>query len=124
MIVCFHSFYVEGFNIFALGTDQLPHLICACPNRDFARALQSLLSIAKKAQTLQAVSASVTSHCYLSAKILADGSLSMVATVINDAVYVDGEQLEYDLPELVLGTTEYENFASQFTHTQGREGGI
>jgi len=124
LISTFNSFSVEGYNIFALGSDQLPHLICACPNKDFARALQSLLSIAKKAQTLQALNAYITSHCYLSAKILADGSLGMVATVINDAVYVDGEQLEYDMPELLLGTTEYEKFASQFTHSQVLEGDV
>jgi len=38
----FHSFYVEGFNIFALDPDQLPHLICACPNKNFARAISAL----------------------------------------------------------------------------------
>ena len=124
LISTFNTFSVEGYNIFALGSDQLPHLICACPNKDFARALQSLLSIAKKARTLQALNGYVTSHCYLSAKILADGSLGMVATVINDAVYVDGEQLEYDMPELLLGTMEYEKFASQFTHAQPQEGGV
>ena len=39
----FHSFYVEAFNIFALGDDRLPHLICACPNKNFAKALCGLL---------------------------------------------------------------------------------
>ena len=116
------SLSVEGFNIFALGSDHLPHLICACPNKDFARAIQSLLIIAKRAQTLQALNVYVTSHCYLSPKILADGSLGMVATVINDAVYVDGEELEYNEPELFLGTSVYENFVSQFLDMQEQGG--
>ena len=110
LISNFSCFSVEGFNIFALGDDHLPHLICACPNKDFARAICAMLEIAKKARTLRALNAYVTSHCYLSPKILADGSLGMVATVINDAVYVDGQELEYNEPELLLGTSEYENF--------------
>jgi hypothetical protein len=110
----FDGFSVEGFNIFALGDDSLPHLICACPNRNFARAIQSLLTIAKAAQTLRALNAYVTSHCYLFPKVLADGSLGMVATVINDAVYVDGQELEYNEPELLLGTPDYENFVGKF----------
>jgi len=73
----FDGFSVEGFNLFALGDDHLPHLICACPNKDFARAICTLLEIAKKAQTLRALNAYVTSHCYLSPKILADGSLDL-----------------------------------------------
>lgn len=123
LIRAFNSFSVEGFNIFALGDDRLPHLICACPNKDFARAICAMLEIAKKAQTLRALNAYVTSHCYLSPKILADGSLGMVATVINDAVYVDGQELEYNEPELLLGTSEYGNFASQFLQFQEEEGG-
>ena len=119
----FNSFSVEGFNIFALGEDHLPHLICTCPNKDFSWAIQSLLIIAKRAQILRALNVYITSHCYLSPKILADGSLGMVATVINDAVYVDGEELEYNEPELLLGTSEYENFVSQFLQLQDKEGG-
>ena len=124
LISNFKSFSVEGFNIFALGSDHLPHLICACPNKDFARAIQSLLTIAKRAQTLQALNAYITTHCYLSPKILADGSLGMVATVINDAVYMDGEELEYNEPELLLGTSEYENLVSQFLDMQEKDGGL
>jgi hypothetical protein len=119
----FDGFSVEGFNIFALGDDGLPHLICACPNRDFARAIQSLLTTARKAQTLRPLNAYITSLCYLSPKILADGSPGMVATVINDAVYMDGEELEYSEPELLLGTPEYEKFVGQFLQLQEKEGG-
>ena len=49
LISQFKTFSVEGFNIFAQGQDDLPHLICACPNKHFARAIQSLLTIAKQA---------------------------------------------------------------------------
>lgn len=123
LISNFGCFSVEGFNIFALGDDHLPHLICACPNKDFARAICAMLEIAKKAQTLRALNTYITSHCYLSPKMLADGSLGMVATVINDAVYVDGQELEYNEPELLLGTLEYGNFVSQFLQLQEEEGG-
>ena len=110
----FHSFYVEAFNIFALGDDRLPHLICACPNKNFAKALCSLLKIAKRSRDLKVVEADITSHCYLVPKILADGSLAMVASVLDEAVWVDGEQVVYEDPALELGTVEYEEFARQF----------
>ena len=117
----YRDFSVEGFNIFALGKDNLPHLICTCPNKDIARAIQSQLTIAKGAYSLQVVNAYITSHCYLSPKILADGSLGLVACVINDAVYVDGMELEYNEPELQLGTSEYKNFVRQFLIRQEQE---
>jgi hypothetical protein len=110
----FHSFYVEAFNIFALGDDNLPHLICACPNKSFAKALCSLLKIAERSRDLKVVEADITSHCYLVPKILADGSLAMVASVFDEAVWVDGEQVMYDEASLELGTPEYEEFVRQF----------
>lgn len=110
----FHLFYVEAFNIFALGDDRLPHLICACPNRSFAQALCCLLKIAEQSRDLKVVEADITSHCYLVPKILADGSLAMVASMFDGAVWVDGEQVVYKGPALQLGTTEYEEFTRQF----------
>lgn len=110
----FHSFFVEGFNLFALGKDQLPHLICACPNRGFAQALCGLLQTAERAYALKVVEAEITSHCSLVPKILADGSLGMVASVLDEAVWVDGGQVPYDQPTLELGTPEYEEFVRQF----------
>ena len=110
----FHSFYVEAFNIFALGDDQLPHLICACPNRSFAQALCCLLKIAERSRDLKIVEADITSHCYLVPKILTDGSLAMVASVLDEAVWVDGGQVPYYQPTLELGTSEYEVFVRQF----------
>lgn len=123
----FHSFHVEAFNIFALGDDHLPHLICACPNRDFARAICAMLKIAERSRDLKVVEADITSHCYLVPKILADGSLAMVASVFDEAVWVDGEQVVYEGSILELGTQEYEAFARQFLlthHTrEGRDDG-
>jgi hypothetical protein len=112
----------ERVNVFAAGKDDSKQLICICPNKDSARAIQSLLSIAQEAHNLQVVNACITSHCYLSPKILADGSLGMVAIVINDALYVDGDELEYNEPELQLGTSEYLHFASGLLGLQRKEG--
>ena len=114
LISNFDSFYVEGFNIFALSTDQLPHLICTCPNKDFARAVCVLLGVAKRAQDLMVLDAVITSNCYLAPKILADGSLAMVASLFDEAVWKDGEQVAYDELDLELGTPEYEEFVQQF----------
>jgi hypothetical protein len=118
----FQGFSVEGVHIFAAGKDNSKQLICTCPNKDSARAIQCLLSIAQAAHSLQVVNACITSHCHLSPKILADGSLGMVAIVINDAVYVDGDELEYNEPELQLGTAEYVHFASGFLGLRKKEG--
>ena len=110
----FHSFYVEGFNIFALGTDQLPHLICACPNKNFARAICGLLVMAEQAQRLKVVDACITSDCYLVPKILFNGSLALVASIFDETVWKDGEQVIYDNHTLELGTPDYEEFVQQF----------
>jgi len=117
----FRSFSIEGFNIFALANDNLPHLICVCPNKDFARAIQSLLTVAEKAKGLQPLDAYITSNCYLSPKILADGTLGLVATVIHDAAYLDGKELEYRELDLLLGSQAYEAFARKFLLGQNEE---
>ncbi|HSG44238.1 MAG TPA: hypothetical protein VLA72_13900 [Anaerolineales bacterium] len=110
----FHSFYVEGFNIFALDPDQLPHLICTCPNKNFARAICGLLVMAEQAQCLKVPDACITSNCHLVPKILSNGSLVLVASIFDEAVWKDGEQLIYDKPALELGTPDYEEFIQQF----------
>ena len=122
LISSFRSFSVAGFNIFALGSDNLPHLICVCPNKDSAREIQSLLTVAEKAKGLQPLDAYLTGNCYLSPGILADGTLCLVATVINDAVYLDGKELEYRELNLVLGTKTYADFARKFLLKQNEEG--
>jgi hypothetical protein len=121
LIRSYRSFSVEGFNIFALGSDNLPHLICACPNKDFARAIQSLVTVAEKAKGLQPLEAYLTGNCYLSPKVLADGTLGLVATVINDATYLDGNELEHRELNLLLGSQAYEAFARKFLVRQNEE---
>jgi hypothetical protein len=119
----FRDFSVEGFNIFALGKDNLPHLICVCPNKSFARAVQSLLRIAKYAQNLQAAQAEITSNCRLTPMVLADGTAALVATVIDDAVWKNGNEVEYEELELQLRSPQYESFVSQFLDVRESEGG-
>ncbi len=114
LIAEFRAFSVEGFNIFGIGEDNLPHLVCVCPNKQFARAMQALLTIARKAQTLQVVPAEINSNCYLTPMLLADGKLALVASVIDDGVWKDGNEVEYEGMELHLGTEDYERFISQF----------
>ena len=120
------AFSVEGFNIFGTGEDNLPHLVCACPNKEFARAIQSLLIIAKRAQNLKVVNAVITSNCYLAPMLLADGTLALVAAVLVDAVWKNGNEVDYDEPELLLRSAEYENFVSRFleAHMEGYEKGV
>jgi hypothetical protein len=113
----FRDFSVEGFNIFALSKDNLPHLICVCPNKSFARAVQSLLRIAKYAQN------QITSNCRLTPMVLADGTAALVATVIDDAVWKNGNEVEYEELELQLRSPQYESFVSQFLDVRESEGG-
>lgn len=110
----YRDYSVEGFNIFAMGKDHLPHLICVCPNKAFARAIQSLLTIAKLAHDLPKMNSEVNSNCVLSPMILADGTLALVATLINDAVWKNGNEVDYDELELQLGTRPYQDFVTQF----------
>ena len=114
LISQFKTFSVEGFNIFAQGKDNLPHLICACPNKQFARAIQSLLVIAKCAQNLQGENADFTSDCHIAPTVIADGRLALVATVIDDVVWKNGSQVEYEASELQLGSSAYEEFIRRF----------
>lgn len=114
LISQFKAFSVEGFNIFGISEDDLSHLICVCPNKDFARAFQSLLAIAKYAETLQATTAEIRRHCYLSPMLLADGRLALVATVLDNEIWEDGNEVKSAQEELHFGSLEYERFVSQF----------
>lgn len=113
LISDFKSFEVEGFNIFAVGEDHLPHWVCTCPNKNFVKAVCALLTTAKQAQELRGIRAPITSSCYLSPQILTNGDLALVAAVIDDAGYVDGRELEYETPEFLLGTPEYDAFVRE-----------
>ena len=114
LITQFKAFSVEGFNIFAIGEDDLPHLLCVCPNKDIARAFQSLLAIARYAETLQATTAEIKSTCYLTPMLLANGTLALVATVLDDAIWEDGNEMKSAEEELHFGSLEYQSFVSQF----------
>lgn len=114
LIAPYKAFRAEGFNIFGIGSDDLRHLVCATTDRDTASAIQSLLSIAKSAQTLQPTTAEINSNCYLTPMLLADGMLGLVAAVIDDAVWKDGNEVEYEGLELHIGSAQYESFVQQF----------
>lgn len=105
----YEAFTVEGFNIFSKGKeDHLPHLICTCPNKSMARAVQSLLEIASQAQALPISNAEVTMHGHLAPVILANGNLALAVTLIADAVWKNGEEIDYEGFELILGSSAYE----------------
>ena len=110
----YRDYSVEGFNIFAMGNDRLPHLICVCPDKTCARAIQSLLTLATLAHDLPETNSEVTSNCVLSPMILANGTLALVAALINDTVLKNGNEVEYDELELQLGTRRYQDFVTQF----------
>ena len=75
LVTEYRDFSVEGFNIFALGKDHLPHLICVCPNKSFARAVQSLLAVAKSAMALEPANGDINSDSRLLPRMLVDGKL-------------------------------------------------
>ncbi len=114
LISHFRDFSIEGFNIFAKGEDHLPHLICVCPNRSFARALQALLTIAECAVVPRAESSEITGNCCLAPMVLANGRLALVATVVNDAVWKDSSEVQRHEDQLQFGSSEYQDFAIRF----------
>ncbi len=114
LISHFRGFSIEGFNIFAKGQDHLPHLICVCPNRSFARAIQSLLTIAECAGNLQAKNSEITGNCCLAPMVLANGTVALVATVVNDAVWNDGSEAQHHENQLQFGSSEYQDFMIRF----------
>ncbi len=114
LISHFRDFSIEGFNIFAKGEDHLPHLVCVCPNRNFARAIQSLLTIAQFAVNLQAENSEITGNCHLAPMVLANGTVALVATVVSDAVWKDGREAQHPEDQLQFGSSAYQNFAIRF----------
>ena len=109
------SFSVEGFNIFAIGKDDLPHIVCAAPNKSIARAIHGLLEIAKKAQLMQESDTSITGDAELIPQVLANGDMALAALVITDSdtIYKDGIDVKFDAQCgtcIEAGTPEYEKF--------------
>jgi hypothetical protein len=109
------SFSLEGFNIFAIGKDDLPHIVCTAPNKSTARALLGLLEIAKKAQDIQGIDAYITGDAQLVPQVLANGHIALTAVVITDSdtIYKDGVEVEFDAKCgtcIESGTPEYDEF--------------
>jgi hypothetical protein len=109
------SFSLEGFNIFAIGKDDLPHIVCTAPNKSTARALHGLLEIAKKAQDIQGIAAQLTGDAELIPQMLANGHIALTALVITDSdtIYKDGVDVEFDSKWgtcIEAGTPEYDEF--------------
>jgi len=106
------SFSLEGFNIFAIGKDDLPHIVCTAPNKSTARALHSLLEIAKKAHDLQGIKGYVTGDAALVPQVLANGRIALAATLIinDDTIFKDGVEVEIEKEFIGAGTAGYDAF--------------
>lgn len=106
------AFSLEGFNIFAIGRDDLPHIVCTAPNRSTARALHCLLETAKKAHDLPGINGYVTGDAALVPQVLATGQVVLAAmTIINDdTIHKDGHIVEFDGEFIEAGTPAYDVF--------------
>jgi 5'-3' exonuclease len=106
------SFLLEGFNIFAIGKDDLPHIVCTAPNKSTARALHGLLEIAKKAHVLPGINGYVTGDAALVPQVLANGHMALTATLIinDDTVFKDGVEVEIEGEFIEAGTAGYDEF--------------
>ena len=105
-------FSLEGFNIFAIGKDDLPHIVCTAPNKSTARALHGLLEIAKKAYGLPGINGYVTGNAALVPQVLANGQIALAATLIinDDTIFKDGVEVEIESEFIEAGTTAYDEF--------------
>ena len=106
------SFSLEGFNIFAIGRYDLPHIVCTAPNKSVARALHGLLEIAKRAHDLPGINGYVTGDAALVPQVLATGQVVLAAmTIINDdTIHKDGHIVEFDGEFIEAGTAAYDEF--------------
>ena|SRR6266496_4575859 len=106
------SFSLEGFNIFAIGKDDLPHIVCTAPNKNTARALHGLLEIAKKAYNLQGINGYITGNAALVPQVLANGHIALTATLIvnDDTIFKDGVGVEIEREFIEAGTKGYDEF--------------
>ena len=113
------SFLLEGFNIFAIGKDDLPHIVCTAPNKSTARALHSLLEIAKKAHDLPGINGYVTGAAALVPQVLANGHMALTATLIvnDDTIFKDGVGVEIEREFIEAGTAAYDEFIEKLRKT-------
>ena len=109
------SFSLEGFNIFAIGKDDLPHIVCTAPNKSTARALHGLLEIAKKAHDLPGINGYVTGDAALVPQVLANGHIALTAILIvnDDTVFKDGVEVEIERECIEAGTIGYDEFVEK-----------
>src|SRR6266498_4295410 len=106
------SFSLEGFNIFYIGKDSLPHLVCTAPNKGTARAIHGLLEIAKKAHDLPGINGYVTGDAALVPQVLANGHIALTTTLIvnDDTIFKDGVEVEITGEFIEAGTASYDEF--------------
>jgi hypothetical protein len=106
------SFSLEGFNIFAIGKDDLPHIVCTAPNKSTARTLHGLLEIAKKAHDLPGINGYITGNSALVPQVLANGHIALAATLIvnDDTIFKDGVGVEIEGEFIQAGTAGYDEF--------------
>src|SRR6266498_219537 len=106
------SFSLEGFNIFYIGKDNLPHIVCTTPNKSTARALHGLLEIAKKAHDLPGINGYVTGDAALVPQVLANGHIALTTTLIvnDDTIFKDGVEVEIGGEFIEAGTASYDEF--------------
>lgn len=106
------SFLLEGFNIFAIGKDDLPHIVCTAPNKSTARALHRLLETAKKAHCLPGISGYVVGNAALTPQVLANGHIALVAASIvnDDSIFKDGVAVDIEGEFIEAGTAAYDEF--------------
>ena len=106
------AFSLEGFNIFAIGRDDLPHIVCSAPNKSVAQALHGLLETAKKAHDLPGINGYITGDAALVPQVLATGQVVLAAmTIINDdTIHKDGHIVEFDGEFIEAGTPAYDEF--------------
>jgi hypothetical protein len=109
------SFSLEGFNIFAIGKDDLPHIVCTAPNKSIARALHVLLETAKKAHGLPGILGYVTGDAALIPQVLANGHIALTATLIlnDDTICKDGIEVAIGGEFIESGTTGYDEFVEK-----------
>jgi hypothetical protein len=106
------SISLEGFNIFAIGKDDLSHIVCTAPNKSTSRAFHGLLEIAKRVHDLPGICGYLTGDAALVPQVLANGHIALKATLIvnNDTVFKDGVEVEIEREFIEVGTTGYDKF--------------
>src|SRR5512140_700954 len=109
------AFSLQGFNIFAIGKDDLPHIVCTAPNKSTARALHGLLEIAKKAHDLPGINGYVTGDAALVPQVLANGHNALTATLIvnDDTIFEDSVGVNIEREVIEAGTAEYDEFIDE-----------